>query len=144
MPRIARLATIVVFTFGLGCQRSVDEVIPTVDDLPSGAESVEIDAIGIGTIVSTRPPATAKKPIRTATGSKVKPIVLPKATRSMAEVRAAGRWKSSLLGETTQSLRSGGLTPKPKLAAFKAHVAPAITKTCVQCHGPYSFQGNTL
>jgi mono/diheme cytochrome c family protein len=113
---------------------------------------VEIDAIGIGTIVSTRPPAAAEKPIRTATRPKAKPaptaippknkpIVLPKATRSMAEVRAAGRRKSSLLGETTQAPRASGQAPKPKLAAFKAHVAPAITKTCVQCHGPKKQKG---
>lgn len=66
--------------------------------------------------------------------------------RTLEEVKVAGRLRSSFLGEAAESLKqsrakSGNGAPEPNLAGFRKDVLPAITESCVACHGPKKQKG---
>ncbi|MDG2400336.1 MAG: DUF1592 domain-containing protein [Akkermansiaceae bacterium] len=59
---------------------------------------------------------------------------------SLAEARRVGRANSALLTKK-QSVTATNGTPSANLATFKKDIAPILTKTCVQCHGPKKAKG---
>ena len=62
------------------------------------------------------------------------------ALRTLEELKAAGALRSSYRKHQPRSV--GSETPKPSLAAFRKDVEPVLKKSCVECHGPETQEGN--
>ncbi len=59
---------------------------------------------------------------------------------TFAELKAAGALRSNYRKQQHRSF--GTEDPKPNLAAFRKDILPVLEKSCVQCHGPETQEGN--
>lgn len=60
--------------------------------------------------------------------------------KTLAEIRAEGTLRSRFKKHQPQP--SNSETPKPAIASFRKHIEPILQKTCFQCHGQDSQEGD--
>lgn len=78
----------------------------------------------------------------------VEPSLVESSTEQSSELpplekaRQVGRAKSALLASASRKESSTPAgSPVANLADFQKHIAPVLTKTCVECHGPKKAKG---
>src|SRR6478672_412330 len=60
---------------------------------------------------------------------------------TLEAAREQGRSKSGYLKETKAGADTSDSIPRPNVADFQKFVAPILTKSCVNCHGPKKAKG---
>lgn len=68
------------------------------------------------------------------------PTALDSSRLTLNQLKEAGAERSSYRNHHRPAV--GTATPRPKLAAFRRDIEPVLKKSCLECHGPETQEGN--